>query len=102
MSEFDLSEPKADPDIIEIMAKAIGAQALSGSGNTSGEFAQAALTALREAGFVVVPAEPTEAMLKASPVVGTGIGEDGKWATNTKPGRDVYRAMVAAYTPKES
>lgn len=49
--------------------------------------ARAAIDAMRE---------PTEAMLAASPVVGTGLDDDGKWAVNTRPAKDVWSAMIDA------
>lgn len=47
--------------------------------------ARAALEAVRE---------PTEAMLRASPVVGTGVDAEGRWCTNTDPAAWVWRAMI--------
>ena len=63
----------------------------------SGEsLAQAALTAITEAGFVVCPIEPTEAMEEAArdvPFIAMGNGE------YLEPDRiDIYRAMIAAIT----
>jgi hypothetical protein len=49
--------------------------------------ARAAIEAMRE---------PTTKMLKASPIVGTGINEDGKWGINTRPAADVWTAMIDA------
>jgi hypothetical protein len=49
--------------------------------------ARAAIEAMRE---------PTEAMLRASPVVGTGPDERGNWAVNTKPAQAVWPAMIDA------
>lgn len=53
----------------------------------------------REGEWVLVPREPTEAMLKASPIVGTGPNEHGDWAVNTKPAQIVWAAMIAASPP---
>lgn len=51
--------------------------------------AQAALEAIRSAGYVVVPAEPTEAMVSAG-------AQDFSGDLVTKRGAiDIYRAMIA-------
>jgi hypothetical protein len=54
--------------------------------------------------YKLVPVVPTEEMLKASPIVGTGPGPDGWWCTNTKPAQDVWAAMLEAapYPPLPS
>ena len=40
--------------------------------------------------------EPTEKMLKASPIVGTGLNEHGDWSVNSEPARIVWAAMIDA------
>jgi hypothetical protein len=55
--------------------------------------ATAALAALEQAGYAIVPREPTEAMLKAG----------GDWLARISDGseREIYKAMLAASSPKE-
>lgn len=48
----------------------------------------AILSALRAAGYAVVPREPTEAMLQS--------GENEFWKENTPEPGETYRAMIAA------
>jgi hypothetical protein len=52
--------------------------------------ADAALAAIKEAGFVVVPAEPTEAMVEA------GAKDFGGDLVTTRGASDIYRAMIEA------
>lgn len=54
--------------------------------------ARAALSALEAAGYVVVPREPTAAMIDA------GGTEDGEWNPNNSAAccRESYKAMIAA------
>jgi hypothetical protein len=58
------------------------------------------------AGSVVVPLEPTAAMVEAGEAMGLEnycSGEDGNWHEwNTYEPADVYRAMVRAAYGKES
>lgn len=70
-------------DMIEVMARGM---AESPPGQS---MAQAALSAIEEAGMVVVPAEPTGAMVEAF-AKETGFDFDGSIA-------DGYRAMLAAH-----
>lgn len=82
--------------LIEAIARAIAIYAEGSSEQWENwkEEAQAALTAITEAGYVVAPIEPTEAMLDAArdvPFVAMGNGE------YLEPDRiDIYRAMIAA------
>ena len=63
-----------------------GAPKQLGLGMTGGkEAVLAIITALRE---------PSEDMLRASPIVGTGPDESGRWKTNTEPARIVWQAMI--------
>ena len=55
------------------------------------EIAEAALTALQEAGYVIVPREPTEAMLEA----GTKDVEEQFNAAVHPVASSVYRAMIS-------
>jgi len=61
--------------------------------------ADAALAAIKQAGFVVVPAEPTEAMVDAGARV-TWWGSDGEteWEESVPTGVEgqIYRAMIEA------
>lgn len=54
------------PDVIETMAAGIGQTYADHSENAAHEAARAALSVLADNGWVVVPKEPTEAMLKAA------------------------------------
>lgn len=82
-------------DVVEIMARAID-RARCDAGRPDpdkglAEFiATAALEAIRSAGYVVVPVEPTEAMWRAMTLEG-----DSHKATSPDY-RLVYRAMIAA------
>lgn len=83
------------PDPIEIMARAM---CISGGFSPDDRMPndgprwryyvpgiQAALSALHEAGFVVVPVEPTEAMIEA-----------GRWPAEDDGPLACYRAMIQA------
>lgn len=84
--------------LIEAIARAVEECGPIGCCNiderNAAEIAQAALTAITEAGYAVVPIEPTEAMLEAArdvPFIAMGNGE------YLEPDRiDIYRAMIAA------
>lgn len=40
--------------------------------------------------------EPSERVMKASPVVGTGLNERGEWSVNTEPAQVMWPAMIDA------
>lgn len=54
------------------------------------QIAEDALAAIKQAGFVVVPAEPTEAMVEA------GVKDFGGDLVTTRGASDIYRAMIEA------
>jgi len=70
---------------------------LDGWRNDCRDFARAALSALRAAGYAVVPVEPTEEMDEAGTDAGwkarQGYGSGGVYAA------DIYRAMLEAASP---
>ena len=63
------------------------------------QFAAASLSALREAGYEVVPREPTEEMISA--VLPYDVGE-AKSRPAGKMISDVWRAMINAFHPTSS
>ena len=69
------------------------------NGKTTEEVAQAILDLIRSEGFVIVPKEPTEAMLTA--VIDPLDYEVKAGATNVAIGRIVYRAMIEASQESE-
>lgn len=84
----------------KIIATAVESRLGCGMGNTEGAhlcntITQSIRTALREAGYAVVPVEPTEAMAKAG-------GEEGDWHSAYGDGETydlasfVYQAMIQA------
>lgn len=82
-------------DLIEPIAKALEPKCIPFSKwmsfDIAKELARAALTAIEAAGYVVVPREPTEAMLNAG------------YATNDyheAPPEKMWQAMIAAANPK--
>jgi len=64
--------------------------------------AQAALSALQESGYVVVPREPTEAMKKAAPKLfdydphAHGTGRGAYYPCLGADAASIYRAMLSA------
>lgn len=79
-----MTDSKAD--IVEVMARAIAAQDDATGGSRYSAYwlnlARAALTALEEAGYAVVPREPTEAMVKAAWGQTEYFGQEREiWAT---------------------
>lgn len=66
-----------------------------GHGATFGESADILVAALAEAGYAIVPREPTEAMIDAGCAVPAPFGEtDGEWGPPDP--EDIWRAMIAA------
>lgn len=64
-------------------------------------FAQGALTAIEQAGFVVVPKEPTEAMIEAGEeLIPVARGTESRRGTPNP--EDVFAAMIEAATRDES
>lgn len=81
--------------LVEAMTRAVGIERCRIGGGTNTDVARAALAAAREAGWRLVPAEPTEAMLTAgAPVCYQAY--DGDWAVALSDAGDCYRAMIAA------
>lgn len=89
------------PEMVERVARALAAQSFEAAGNDKPgpsaaaerrwpHFVPQARTAIE------AMREPTEAMLRASPLIGTGITEKGDWATNTRPAQAVWPAMIDA------
>jgi hypothetical protein len=81
-------------DKIEIMAKAMRPYAQTeGSLEFAKMEAQAALKALSDAGYAVVPKVPTEAMKRA----GATFLADGRWQKELcEDAESIYTAMIAA------
>ena len=81
-----------NPDpIVEVMARAmVGYIGELSDFEDHREAAQAALQALSEAGYVVVPKEPTEAMIEAERALHGYSGDRTASA---------YRAMISAVAP---
>ncbi len=64
--------------------------------NSDEKYAQASLTAIEEAGYVVVPREPTEAMLDAGyEATGYPVGIEGAWQAM------IAAALNGSKTPSE-
>jgi hypothetical protein len=95
---------------VEAVAKAIAASRVPGSTLTLadvfspeliGRTAQTAIEAhkahLSASGCVIVPREPTEAMLKAADELPNALADE-PW--NGPEAADVYRAMLSALSPK--
>lgn len=85
--------------MIEKMARAIA----KSDGMTWEKFGAAGMDnyTRRAKAALTVLLEPDEAMLKASPIVGTGMDETGRWCTNTEPARACFTATIlAALTPE--
>ncbi len=80
----DPDQPSADATVVDVMARAIDQVDFQDPRVQ----ARAALIALQEAGFVVVPREPTEAMVAAAEATGDHWYFDESWA-----------AMIAASEP---
>lgn len=84
-------------DLREVIARAIG-PCLDRAHNED-QLADAALAAIKQAGFVVVPAEPTKRQIIAGARV-TWWGSDGEteWEESVPTGVEsqIYRAMIEA------
>ena len=79
-------------DLREVIARAIATANKTAVDPFAAE-ADAALAAIKQAGFAVVPAEPSEAMLFAGE---TGLSEAGVDDPNTGDALMCYRAMIEA------
>ena len=79
-----MTSPTMTDELIEVIARAIQFE-----GSTYAEKAQAALDAIAEAGYAVVPVKPTAEMLEAMANEGLTVGECQYW-------RNRYDDLLAA------
>jgi hypothetical protein len=81
-------------DLREVIARAVWDSGPPMDGDEGTKIADAALAAIKAAGFVVMPAEPTPGMLEAGRYA--ICGEPDTHADTTEASEDCYRAMIEA------
>jgi len=77
---------QAPSEIIDVVIRGFDPLCEPGRTTTTRELAAGVLAALAEAGYVIVPREPTEAMVNAAP----------EWGKVDFYPSDIWRAMIAA------
>ena len=89
--EMSEREAKMPSDVVEIMARGMESEAAEDMSFKSA--AQAAIAALREAGYVIAPVVPSEAMIDAGVM---GLSSNGVDEANNDDAVFCYTAMIAA------
>ena len=66
------------------------------SAGLAGFYAELALQAIKDAGYVIVPKEPTEAMIAEAPPIKLAWAWRGEDPVSDDDMADVYRSMITA------
>lgn len=83
--------------LIERVRQAFEGSPFEAEDSMCGDGADAMLDALKDAGYVIVPKEPTGAMLDAAPEEGVTWNEDSRGYASA-----FYQSMVEAFEPQKS